>query len=145
MCRRNPPAMASPPTSESLLLHRVPVDIPAGPAENSIKVRDFFISMDVDIAVSGFAPGTDRAGVRTVRDNLAYVQDGSRKRLDAGLSVEEAIRDISLGEYSAGSAAERIVIDVNQFRRRFRVNRRRCYSFNSIERLVPMVMELRRT
>jgi glyoxylase-like metal-dependent hydrolase (beta-lactamase superfamily II) len=127
-------------TGDILFLTNTPV-IWAGPAENWIKACDLILSLDVEVVVPGHGPITDKSGVRQVRDYLTYVRDESRKRFDAGLSVEEAIRDISLGDYASWGAPERIVINVDHFYREFRGDKTPRYLFNYLEQLVPMAMK----
>ncbi len=131
-------------TGDILFLTNTPV-IWAGPAENWIKACDLIMSMDVEIVVPGHGPITDKSGVRRVRDYLTYVRDESRKRFDAGLSVEEAIRDIPLGEYGDWGAPERIVINVDYFYREFKGDNTRRYLFNYLDQLVPIAMKSRRS
>ncbi len=85
----------------------------AGPVANWIAACDAIMAMEVDAIVPGHGPITDRAGVQAVKDYLAYVDGETRKRYDAGLSVEEAIHDIALGDYESWSDAERIAVNVD--------------------------------
>ncbi len=85
----------------------------AGPVSNWIKACDFMMALDVDVIVPGHGPVTDKAGVKQVRDYLAYVDQEARKRFDAGMSAEEAGKDIALNEYGSWLDAERIMINVN--------------------------------
>lgn len=92
----------------------------AGPVDNWIAACERILAMDVDIIVPGHGPITDKAGVAGVRDYLAYVRDEARKRFDAGLSVDEAARDIALDAYADWSESERIVVNVDTLYRGFR-------------------------
>lgn len=130
-------------TGDIIFLTNTPV-IWAGPAANWIKAADLILSMDVDVVVPGHGPVTDKNGVRQLRDYLTYVRDESRKRYDAGMSVQEAIRDISLASYSDWGAAERIVVNVDHFYREFSGDTSPKYLFNYIEQMVPIAKRARR-
>jgi hypothetical protein len=56
---------------------------------------------------------TDAAGVRDVRDYLRFVNDEAEKRFHAGMSLEEAIRDIALGAFSTWLDKERLAVNVS--------------------------------
>jgi hypothetical protein len=71
------------------------------------------------VVVPGHGPLTDVAGVRRVRDYLAYIRDEARIRYDAGLPIREAARDISLADYASWGDAERIAVNVATLYREF--------------------------
>jgi cyclase len=106
-------------TGDIVFLTNTPI-IWAGPSENWIHALDTILSMDVDTIVPGHGPVTDKSGVRKVREYLVYVERESRKRFEAGLSVEQAIQDIALGEFEDWGGSERIVVNVNHHYRRLR-------------------------
>jgi len=85
----------------------------AGPVENWIRACDDIIGRDVDVVVPGHGPITDRAGVAVMRDYLAFVDAETSKRHAAGLSAEEAVFDIALGDYESWGDFERIAVTVN--------------------------------
>jgi cyclase len=91
----------------------------AGPQANWIDALDRILAMDVDIVVPGHGPVTDKSGVRKIRQYLVYIEQESRKRYDAGMSLEDAIEDIELGEFEDWGSPERIVVNVNQHYCRF--------------------------
>ena len=129
-------------TGDIVFLTNTPV-IWAGPAENWIAALDLIVGMDVDIVVPGHGPITDKAGVRPVRDYLTLVRDESRKRFDAGLTVEEAVQDIALGQYADWGGAERIVVNVDYFYRQFRGDDTKRYAFDFLEPMARLVMAAR--
>jgi glyoxylase-like metal-dependent hydrolase (beta-lactamase superfamily II) len=90
-----------------------------GPVANWIEACDKIIRLAPTIIVPGHGPLTDLAGVRKVRDYLAYVRDEARQRFDAGLSAREAALDIQLGDYSAWLDSERIAVNVLTLYREF--------------------------
>lgn len=92
----------------------------AGPHENWVAALDRILAMDVDTVVPGHGPITNKQGVAKVKEYIAFVERESRARYEAGLSVEEAIQDIALGEFEHWGGAERIVPNVLYFYNRFR-------------------------
>ena len=57
---------------------------------------------------------------RYMRDYLVMVRREARARFDAGMSAEDAARDIELGVYAAWSDAERILPNVMRCYQEFR-------------------------
>lgn len=84
----------------------------AGPVEHWIAACDRILAMDVDVVVPGHGPVTDKGGVRRMRTYLVHLRDEARKRYQAGMSLQEAVRDIDLGDYADWGDAERIVVNV---------------------------------
>jgi cyclase len=91
----------------------------AGPVQNWIAACDFLVGLEVETIVPGHGPITDKAGVLKQKRYFEYVRDEARKRYDAGIGWEEAARDLTLGEFSAWSDAERIVGNVFALYREF--------------------------
>jgi glyoxylase-like metal-dependent hydrolase (beta-lactamase superfamily II) len=75
--------------------------------------------MDVDVIVPGHGPITDKAGVRRVREYLAFIRDEARARYDAGLSAFDAAKDIELGPFAGWLDSERIAVNVETLYREF--------------------------
>jgi glyoxylase-like metal-dependent hydrolase (beta-lactamase superfamily II) len=90
-----------------------------GPVSNWIAACERIIAMDVDVIVPGHGPLTDKAGVREVADYLGFIAREARARFDAGISAEEAARDIGLGRYASWKDAERIAVNVDTLYREF--------------------------
>ena len=90
-----------------------------GPIANWIRACERIEALDVDHVVPGHGPVTDRRGAGKVREYLIFVRDEARKRFDAGLSVEQAARDIALGEYRNWLDSERIAVNVDALYREF--------------------------
>jgi glyoxylase-like metal-dependent hydrolase (beta-lactamase superfamily II) len=90
-----------------------------GPVANWIRACERIEALDVDHVVPGHGPVTDRRGARAVREYLGYVRDEARRRFDAGMSVEQAARDIALGEYRNWLDHERIAVNVDTLYREF--------------------------
>ena len=105
-------------TGDILFIEGTPI-MWAGPVSNWIAACDRIIAMDVDVIVPGHGPLTDKAGVREVADYLAHIEREARARHAAGLSAEEAARDIGLGRYASWRDAERIAVNVDTLYREF--------------------------
>ena len=79
---------------------------------NWIDACNRIISWAPEVVVPGHGPITDPKGVAVMRDYLIYVDEQARRRYDAGMSVEDAIFDISISDYSAWDSPERIAVNV---------------------------------
>lgn len=90
-----------------------------GPVENWIRACDRIIELEPRVIVPGHGPLTDTQGVREVQRYLLYIHDEARLRFEAGLSAEEASRDIALSDFSSWLDSERIVINVHTLYREF--------------------------
>jgi len=84
-----------------------------GPVANWIDACDKILAMDADVIVPGHGPITDKRGVAQVRHYLQYLYSETKRRFDAGLTVEQAARDIQLTEFKHWSEAERVVVNVS--------------------------------
>lgn len=105
-------------TGDILFIDGTPI-MWAGPVGNWIRACDLIVAMTPDVIVPGHGPITDIAGVLRVRDYLVYIDDETRKRYDAGMSVRDAAFDIALGDFSAWSDAERIAVNVSSLYREY--------------------------
>jgi cyclase len=83
--------------SDMLFIGSTPV-MWAGPVENWIAALDRILGMDVDFIVPGHGPITDKDGVRQVKAYWEYVAGEVRSRYDAGMSPQDAARDIVLSD-----------------------------------------------
>jgi glyoxylase-like metal-dependent hydrolase (beta-lactamase superfamily II) len=105
-------------TGDILFVHGHPV-VWAGPVDNWIAACDRILGWDVETVVPGHGPITDKNGVRALKRYLEYVKLEARKRFDAGMSLEEAVRDISLEPFADWGDAERICVNVNALYKEF--------------------------
>ena len=105
-------------TGDILFIEGTPI-IWAGPVSNWIKACEFIESLDVETIVPGHGPITDKAGVRTVRQYLEFVDREARARFKAGLSAPDAIKDIALGDYGNWLDAERLAVNVHSLYREY--------------------------
>lgn len=105
-------------TGDILFVEGTPI-IWAGPVGNWIAACDRILALSPEAIVPGHGPITDARGVEAVKAYLEFVSVEARKRYDAGLSAQEAARDIALGDFSHWSDAERIAVNVDTLYREF--------------------------
>jgi cyclase len=86
----------------------------AGPISNWIDACDLIIDdLHPDVVVPGHGPVTDVEGVRRMRDYLVFVDAQARSRHADGMPLDEAIRDIALGEFAGWIDRERLAVNVD--------------------------------
>jgi glyoxylase-like metal-dependent hydrolase (beta-lactamase superfamily II) len=90
-----------------------------GPVSNWIKACDLILGWDVETIVPGHGPITDKEGVRAVKHYFEYLTQEARRRYDAGMSEDDAVRDISLAGFSDWIDAERVIVNVATLYREF--------------------------
>ncbi|MBI2316024.1 MAG: MBL fold metallo-hydrolase [Betaproteobacteria bacterium] len=90
-----------------------------GPVSNWIRACDLMLGWDVETVVPGHGPITDKEGVGALKRYLEYLALEVRKRFDAGLSREEAVRQISLDAFRDWIDPERIIVNVDSLYREF--------------------------
>ena len=90
-----------------------------GPVENYIRACELILELKPSIIIPGHGPMTDAAGVRGVQDYLIYIRDEAKIRYDAGLSAQDAARDIALADFSSWLDSERIAVNVYTLYREF--------------------------
>ena len=105
-------------TGDILFIDGTPI-MWAGPVGNWIAACERIEELGAAVVVPGHGPVTDAAGSRAVRDYLIYVRDEARARYDAGLSVDDAVADIALGDFASWGDAERIAVNVDTLYREF--------------------------
>ncbi|MCG8590352.1 MAG: MBL fold metallo-hydrolase [Proteobacteria bacterium] len=105
-------------TGDILFVDGTPI-VWAGPVSNWIAACDRILALDVELVVPGHGPVTDRRGVEAVKSYLDFVQREARIRFEAGLTAEDAARDIALGDFGSWGEAERIAVNVATLYREF--------------------------
>jgi glyoxylase-like metal-dependent hydrolase (beta-lactamase superfamily II) len=98
-------------TGDILFIGGTPI-VWEGPFANWIGACDRILDMDVETIVPGHGPITDKNGARDVKRYLEFVYREASERHKAGLSVEDAARDIALGEFAQWTDRERIAVNV---------------------------------
>ncbi|MBK9971259.1 MAG: MBL fold metallo-hydrolase [Actinobacteria bacterium] len=110
-------------TGDILFVGGTPI-VWAGPLSNWVAACDLMLGMDIDTVVPGHGPLTDKAGIATVRDYLAFVDEAAAQRHAAGLDAWDAARDIAreIGareQFSGLSEFGRISVNVDTAYRSF--------------------------
>jgi glyoxylase-like metal-dependent hydrolase (beta-lactamase superfamily II) len=98
-------------TGDLLFIGGTPI-IWSGPLSNWVAACDFMLDLDADSVVPGHGPITDKSGIRQVRDYLTFVDEQARARFAAGMTADEAIADIALGEFGKWTEHGRIAPNV---------------------------------
>jgi cyclase len=84
-----------------------------GPVSNWIRACDRILELDVDTVVPGHGPLTDKGGVRRVKEYWEYLLSEASDRFEAGMSADEAARDIALEGFSHWLDRERVAVNVD--------------------------------
>jgi cyclase len=84
-----------------------------GPVANWISALHRLLEMDIETVVPGHGVLTDKAGLREILHYLQVLASEARKRYDAGMTVEEAARDMSLDEFAGWLDPERVYVNVH--------------------------------
>lgn len=126
-------------TGDILFIEGHPI-IWAGPVRNWIAACQLIIDSNVDVIVPGHGPITDKKGVAALKNYFEYIEREARRRYDAGMTVMEAARDISLADYSSWGDGERIVVNVASLYREFSAGK---VTSNIVE-LFAMMAQIRR-
>jgi glyoxylase-like metal-dependent hydrolase (beta-lactamase superfamily II) len=86
----------------------------AGPWSNWIKACETILALDAEIIVPGHGPFTDKKGARDMLDWIVYLRDEAKARYEAGLSLEDTVREIEVYDpISDWIDRDRIVTNVN--------------------------------
>src|SRR5258705_184483 len=139
MRRAEPDAHRVMYTGDILFIEGHPI-IWQGPIRTWIAACQLIIDADVDVIVPGHGPITDKKGVAALKGYFEYIEREARRRYDAGMTVLEAARDISLADYSSWGDAERIIVNVASLYREFSAGK---VESNIVE-LFTMMAQLRR-
>lgn len=84
-----------------------------GPVSNWIAALDRLMEMDIETVVPGHGPLTDRSGLREAQRYLEVLSREVRARYDAGMTVDEAVRDMTLDEFKGWLDPERIYVNTH--------------------------------
>jgi len=105
-------------TGDILFIDGTPI-MWAGPVGNWLAACDWILSLDAESIVPGHGPLTDPAGVRRVQEYLRFLDREARRRFDEGMPVEQAVFDISLGDFGNWLDAERVAVNVHSLYREY--------------------------
>ena len=81
-------------TGDILFIGGTPI-VWAGPLSNWVAACDLMLGMDIETVVPGHGPLTDKAGIASVRDYLAFVGEAAHARHATGMDAWDAARDIA--------------------------------------------------
>jgi|CZKU01.1.fsa_nt_gi cyclase len=112
-----------------------------GPVENWIGACDRILALDVDTIVPGHGPVTDKAGVSRVKEYWVYLLAETRDRFEAGMSADEAARDIALGGFSGWLDAERVAVNVDTIYRDLSGDRSKRDPLQALARMALLLEE----
>ncbi|MEM7138434.1 MAG: MBL fold metallo-hydrolase [Myxococcota bacterium] len=91
-----------------------------GPVSNWIAALQRLLTMDIETVVPGHGVVTDKSGLRAILRYLEVLSAEARARYDAGMSLDDAVRDIDLQEFDHWIDAERVYVNVHTLYRDFR-------------------------
>ena len=114
-----------------------------GPVSNWVKACDLMLAWGAEVVVPGHGPISDLGAVRSTRRYWDYVTAAARKRFDAGMPVDQAVRDISLAEFRGWIDPERIVVNVHALYREFRGERSQLDSMEMSAKMLHFRNETR--
>lgn len=84
----------------------------AGPISNWITACDRMLELDPAFVVPGHGPVIAGHRIHEVRDYLTFVQDEAGRRYAKGMSAEDAMRDIALGQFDSLDEKGRIAQNI---------------------------------
>ena len=90
-----------------------------GPVSNWTSALRRLLDMDIETVVPGHGPLTDKSGLAEQLRYLEVIAKQTRARYDAGMSVEQAARDLVLDEFKGWIDAERVYVNVHTLYRDF--------------------------
>lgn len=99
-------------TGDILFSHGTPI-VWAGPLSNWIAACDRIEAMAPSVVVPGHGPVSSLAEVRDCREYLTMIEREATARHAAGMSSDEAARDIALGEFRQWGEWGRIAVNVD--------------------------------
>jgi cyclase len=102
-----------------------------GPVANWIAACRRLLALDVETVVPGHGPISDKRALEETIGYFELLTDEARRRYEAGLSLDEAVRDITLDTFRGWLDAERVYVNVATLYRDF-----------SGKRKAPHVLEL---
>lgn len=80
----------------------------AGPVDSWIRACDLILGLDVEVIVPGHGAISDKRSVAAMKHYFEWLRTEARRRYDDGMTLEEAINDITYTEFDSWSESERI-------------------------------------
>ncbi|WP_127105206.1 MBL fold metallo-hydrolase [Pararhodobacter zhoushanensis] len=81
-----------------------------GPVHRWVRACDVLLDLDAEVIVAGHGPIATKDDVRRMKQYLTDITGEARRFYDAGVSWEEAVREINLGAYADWDDAERVAV-----------------------------------
>jgi cyclase len=103
-----------------------------------LKNLDALAKLDARVYVPGHGPVCRVEGLNLCRDYLIFVQREAKKRFDKGMTVDEAAKDIALGQFKQWPNHERILLNVERLWHEFRGEDPRTSKLNVAEAFLRM-------
>jgi cyclase len=85
-----------------------------------IKNLDAMAKLGAKVYLPGHGPVCGLEGLNLCRNYLVFVRREAKKRFDKGMTVDEAAKDIDLGQFKQWPNRERILLNVERLWREFR-------------------------
>ena len=101
-----------------------------GPVANWIAACRKLLELDVETFVPGHGPLCGKSGIEETVAYLELLSSEARRRYDAGMSAEDAVRDIVLDAYSGWLDGERVYVNVHTLYREFSGSRKPPHVLN---------------
>ena len=110
----------------------------SGPFANWVAACDRIIEGGWSTIVPGHGPLAGDDDVRRLRDYLRWLEAEVRPRQEAGMSVEETIADIELGEWAELGESERLAVNVDTLYGELDPTHRRADAMTSFRRMAEL-------
>jgi cyclase len=102
-----------------IFLYSTPVSM-EGSFAGWLRNLDAMAKLGARVYVPGHGPVCGLEGLNLCRDYLVFVRREAEKRFDKGMTVDEAAKDIDLGQFKQWPNHERILLNVERLWREFR-------------------------
>jgi cyclase len=102
-----------------IFLYSTPVSMD-GSFAGWLRNLDALAKLGANVYVPGHGPVCGLEGLNLCRDYLVFVRSEAKKRFDKGITVDEAAKDIALGQFNQWPNRERILLNVERLWRESR-------------------------
>ncbi|HEU65158.1 MAG TPA: MBL fold metallo-hydrolase [Chloroflexi bacterium] len=123
--------------SDLIFLYSTPLGM-EGSFAGWLRNLDIVANLGARTYVPGHGPVCGLEGLNLCREYLVLVQGEARKRFDKGMTVDEAARDIPLGQFKQWPDRERILANVERLWREFRGEDPTTSKLNIVEVFIRM-------
>jgi len=105
--------------SDFIFLYSTPLGM-EGSFAGWLRNLDAMANLGAQTYIPGHGPVCGAEGLNLCRDYLVFVQSEAKKRFDKGMTVDEAAKDIDLGQFKQWPNHERILANLERLWREFR-------------------------